>query len=213
MRNANSIKTFLVIGFASLFFLGCPNNTNKNSNIPELGSYGDRSQVIFAGSSFSQPYIEQIGMPFAIAELGNVYGQLKMNLYFYEYDVSGGGNPCFNLNNGILHNQTYQRSFIVRNIDFATRQPQVLGGNFGSNSGYFNNVPTVNFQMTDRTRNMSMLEYSFNGQITVLESSYEGALVRFENVISNTNCYRTPENQTYACGARMSGQVRVAFCR
>lgn len=213
MKNVNSIGSFLVIGLASLLLMGCPNNNKKNSNIPELGSYGDRSQVIFAGSSFSQPYIEQIGMPFAIAELGNVYGQLKMNLYFYEYDVSAGGNPCFNLQNNIIHNQTYQRSFIVRNVDFATRQPQIIFNGGGGNSGYFNNVPTVSFQMTDRTRNLSMLEYSFNGQVTVLESTYEGALLRFDNVMSTTNCYRTPENERYACGARLSGQVRVAFCR
>lgn len=213
MRNVKAIYSILIIGFASLFLMGCPNNNNKNSNIPELGSYGDRSQVIFAGSSFSQPYIEQVNMPYAIAELGNVYGQLKMNLYFYESDVSAGGNPCFNLNNNIIHNQTYQRSFIVRNVDFASRQPQLIFGGNGSNTGFFNNVPSVYFQMTDRSRNLSMIEYSFNGQVTVLESTYEGALLRFDNVISTTNCYRTPENQMYACGARLSGQVRVAFCR
>jgi hypothetical protein len=193
--------------------MACPNNNVKNSNIPEINSYGDRSQVIFAGTRLDSAYIEQINMPYAVGQLySSPYNnQLMMALYFFEYDISSGGNPCFNLN--LIDQQTQQRSFKVFNLDYANRSPQVVYGNYGGTGYYYNNIPSVYFQATDKTRNVSLQEQNFNGQITVLESNFEGALVRFESVNSVQNCYRTPENKSLACGARISGQIRVAFCR
>lgn len=214
MKTSVSLNSFLAVAFASLFLMGCPNNKTTNSNIPAVGAYGDRSQVVFAATSFNQPFIEQVNMPYAIAELGNVNGQMKMNLYFYEYELTGGANPCFSLEKErLMHNQTYQRSFTVRMVDYNSRQPQVIYQTTSGNTSYWNPVPSVYFQFTDRTTNRSLLESAFSGQVTVLESSYEGAYVRFDNVIANGSCYLTPENRNLACGSRLSGVVRVAFCR
>ena len=216
MKTTYSLYSFLTIAAASLVLMGCPNKNNKNSNIPGINEYGDRSQVQFIGSSFNQSFPEQINMPFAIAEVANYYGQNKMNFYFYEYELVGGANPCFvssQYKETLIHNQARQRSFSIKMIDYASRQPQVIYQNVNSNSGYYNLVPAVNFQFTDRATNKSLLDNAFSGQVTVLESSYEGALVRFENVSSSGNCYPTPENRGLNCGARLSGTIRVAFCR
>ena len=191
--------------------MACPNNNVKNNNIPELNSFQDRSQIIFAGTRLETAIIEQINMPYAVGQLySGPNNQLFMALYFFEYDISAGGNPCFNLN--LIDQQTYQRSFKILNLDYANRSPQPVYGNYNG-TGYYNYAPSVFFQATDKTRNASLQETNFNGQITVLESNFEGALVRFESVNSTQNCYRTPENRTLACGARISGQIRVAFCR
>lgn len=216
MKKSLSLNSFLTIALASLFLMGCPNKNNVNSTIPGVNEFGDRSQVQFIVPSMTQAFPEQVSMPYAVAEVANYYGQNKMNFYFYEYELVGGANPCFVSSlykETLIHNQTRQRSFSVNMIDYNSRQPQIIYQNVGGNSVAYNLVPYVRFQLTDRTTNKSQLDTGFSGQVTVLESSYEGALVRFDNVSSYGGCYQTPENRGLNCGARLSGTVRVAFCR
>lgn len=205
-----STLPMLAVGCISLFLMACPNNNKKNSNIPEVNSYGDRSQISFAGTRLDSAIIEQINMPYAVGErYTGANGQQLMAVYFFEYDISNGQNPCFNLS--LMDQQTYQRSFKVFNLDYANRSPQPVYPKYN-----YNYLPWVSFQATNKTRNASLSEESFSGQLTVLESNLDGALIRFDGVNSmqsQQNCYRTPENRTLACGARLSGQIRVAFCR
>ena len=129
MTTNKSTLSLLAAGCISLFLMACPNNNVKSSKIPELNSFGDRSQIIFAGTRLDSAIIEQINMPYAVGQLySGPNNKMFMALYFFEYDISAGGNPCFNLN--LIDQQTYQRSFKILNLDYANRSPQVVYGKY-----------------------------------------------------------------------------------